>query len=405
MEKRLTQEGVRLIALESLQWCAVNAVYFLGLIGAATYDLGGDAFLVAGITLVRNLTNSLGNVAAGPIIDDIGPRKCSLATLALYVAAALILGIVPTSVGSLLFAAIVIGLLGGFINTCTRAYPAYLVSDREQLQRLNGLMVFYSNITFGIGPLLGGVLVTRYATRSVFLLMAVLMALAFAVTWGCREQLLPEQSSRADEKTGFVSGLLEGARLTFKSYDLRLIFVSGFLGFFAFGAFDSLESLYYRDVLAVDVTWMGWLSSIVGLASAVGAYLLTRIPQERVNMRMLLASVMAVGVGSIVYVGTGMLAVAIVGQLINGFAWGFLEPVQAMLIQEEAPIEWMGRITGFIRFGLNSAGVIPLLLAPFFASAFGAQTVLLGASFTIAIVGACFYVAYSLRHPEKKASA
>ena len=53
---RLTPAEVRLILIESLQWCANNAVYFLGLIGAATYDLAGTAFLVAAITLVRNLT-------------------------------------------------------------------------------------------------------------------------------------------------------------------------------------------------------------------------------------------------------------------------------------------------------------------------------------------------------------
>ena len=77
----LTAGEKRLIALESLQWCAVNAVYFLGLIGAATYELGGNAFLVAAITLVRNLCNSLANAASGPVIDRIGPRKTALATL------------------------------------------------------------------------------------------------------------------------------------------------------------------------------------------------------------------------------------------------------------------------------------------------------------------------------------
>lgn len=56
---RLTPAEVRLILIESLQWCANNAVYFLGLIGAATYDLAGTAFLVAAITLVRNLMTSV----------------------------------------------------------------------------------------------------------------------------------------------------------------------------------------------------------------------------------------------------------------------------------------------------------------------------------------------------------
>ena len=55
MEHRLSRAEVDLIWIESLQWCANNAVYFLGLIGAATYDLAGGAFLVAAVTLVRNL--------------------------------------------------------------------------------------------------------------------------------------------------------------------------------------------------------------------------------------------------------------------------------------------------------------------------------------------------------------
>ena len=54
-KNKLSIAEKRLIGIESLQWCANNAVYFLGRIGAATYDLAGTAFLVAAITLVRNL--------------------------------------------------------------------------------------------------------------------------------------------------------------------------------------------------------------------------------------------------------------------------------------------------------------------------------------------------------------
>lgn len=101
--------------------------------------------------------------------------------------------------------------------------------------------------------------------------------------------------------------MAEGARLTFRDHDLRLIFISGFLGFFAFGAFDSLESLFYRDVLNVDIVWLGWLSSVVGLTSSVGAFILTKLSARHVNLRLLLGALMAVGIGSMVYVGTDML--------------------------------------------------------------------------------------------------
>ena len=191
--------------------------------------------------------------------------------------------------------------------------------------------------------------------------------------------------------------MAEGARLTFCDHDLRLIFISGFLGFFAFGAFDSLESLFYRDVLNVDIVWLGWLSSVVGLTSSVGAFILTKLSARHVNLRLLLGALMAVGIGSMVYVGTDMLGVAIIGQAINGLAWGFLEPLQMILIQERADIKYLGRITGFVRFGLMSAGVLPLLAAPFLAEALGVQKVLFGASTIIAQVGTLFFVTQGRR--------
>ena len=94
-----------------------------------------------------------------------------------------------------------------------------------------------------------------------------------------------------------------------------------------------------------------------------------------------------------VYVGTDMLGVAIIGQAINGLAWGFLEPLQMILIQERADIKYLGRITGFVRFG----GVVPLLAAPFLAEALGVQTVLFGASTIIALVGTLFFVTQGRR--------
>lgn len=387
---RLSSVERRLIWIESLQWCANNAVYFLGLIGAATYDFAGSAFLVAAITLVRNLATSVGNLTAGSVIDAIGPRKTTMGVCAFSALTSLIVGISPWSVPMLFFAAVTLGVSGGFINTCTHAYPGYLLPDLTGRQRLNGLMVFYSNIAFTLGPIFGGALVSVFSTQSVYLFMALMMVAAYVCAHGCYEVLSPQRDAGA--RVGVFSGMAEGARMTFGSHDLRLIFVSGFLGFFAFGAFDSLESLFYRDVLLVDIVWLGWLSSVVGFTSSIGAWLLTKLPDRMANLTLLLGSLLMVGIASMIYVGTDVLAIAIVGQAINGLAWGFLEPLQMILVQEKAPIEYLGRIMGFVRFGLMSAGVLPLLVAPLLAEMFGVQVVLFTASCVIASVGAVFFV-------------
>lgn len=388
-KNKLSIAEKRLIGIESLQWCANNAVYFLGLIGAATYDLAGTAFLVAAITLVRNLATSIGNVAAGSVIDSIGPRKTTVAVCAFSAVTSLSIGLGPITEASLIIAAAALGVSGGFINTCTHAYPGYLIATLTGRQRLNGLMVFYSNIAFTLGPIFGGALVSTFSTQSVYLFMAAAMAAASVLALGCHEVLRPEREE--DAKAGILSGMADGARMTLQNHDLRLIFISGFLGFFAFGAFDSLESLFYRDVLEVDVVWLGWLSSVVGFTSSIGAWLLTKLPDRMANLTLLLGSLFGVGVASMIYVGTDILAVAIVGQAINGLAWGFLEPLQMILVQEKAPIAYLGRIMGFVRFGLMSAGVLPLLAAPALAEAFGVQAVLFAASCIIALVGAVFF--------------
>lgn len=388
-KNKLSIAEKRLIGIESLQWCANNAVYFLGLIGAATYDLAGTAFLVAAITLVRNLATSIGNVAAGSVIDSIGPRKTTVAVCASSAVTSLLIGLGPITEASLMIAAAALGVSGGFINTCTHAYPGYLIATLTGRQRLNGLMVFCSNIAFTLGPIFGGALVSTFSTQSVYLFMAATMAAAGVLALGCHEVLQPEREE--DAKTGILSGMADGARMTLQNHDLRLIFISGFLGFFAFGAFDSLESLFYRDVLEVDVVWLGWLSSVVGFTSSIGAWLLTKLPDRMANLTLLLGSLFGVGLASMIYVGTDILAVAIVGQSINGLAWGFLEPLQMILVQEKAPIAYLGRIMGFVRFGLMSAGVLPLLAAPALAEAFGVQAVLFAASCIIALVGAVFF--------------
>ena len=210
---RLTPAEVRLILIESLQWCANNAVYFLGLIGAATYDLAGTAFLVAAITLVRNLMTSVGNMVSGSVIDRFGPRRTSFVTCVITAVLSLGVGLAPLSVPGLVFAACVLGLAGGFINTCTHAFPGYLESTTEGRTRVNGLMVFYSNIAYTAGPLLGGAIVSCFATQSVYLLMAGMMGVAAVLSLGCHECVAPAKGEKP--KGGILGGMAEARDLRF----------------------------------------------------------------------------------------------------------------------------------------------------------------------------------------------
>lgn len=195
---------------------------------------------------------------------------------------------------------------------------------------------------------------------------------------------------------GFLSDAAEGVRLVFGRPELRVLFFIGFLGFFAYGAFDSLESLFYRDVLRVGADWMGWLSAASGVGVVVGSLLVLRIPKQRLSTRLLAAILALVGVGSMIYTGTPIVAVAAVGQVICGIGFGALAPVRTTLTQQRCEPGNVGRVSSVMRMGMNSAGTLPLLVSPALAAAFGPQAVLFGASTLAALIG----LAFALRGDE-----
>ena len=170
-----------------------------------------------------------------------------------------------------------------------------------------------------------------------------------------------------------------------------------FLGFFAYGAFDSLESLFYRDVLHASAEWMGWLSMVGGVGATLGSLAVMRVGARRLNVRLMCALLLVTGVGSMLYVGTGDVRVVVAGQLVTGLGFGAMGPVRTTLVQRGCDVAHVGRVIAFMRVGLNSAGVLPLLIAPSLADAFGVQAVLFGASSFVAVVAALFVALASPR--------
>ena len=79
-----------------------------------------------------------------------------------------------------------------------------------------------------------------------------------------------------------------GFSVIFGSSVLTLLFWATLLSFMGYGAFDPLESLFYRDVLNVGAEWMGWLSALSGVGGLIGAALAGVMPPRLINVRALL---------------------------------------------------------------------------------------------------------------------
>ena len=386
---------------------AFQSTYFVGVIGCATYVLGLGALEVSALVFLLNVVLVAGNLASGPVIDSIGPRRTLIAALAATSALGAVAWLAPASYPELVLVAMALGLLFGISTTAIDAYPRYFSEDSGELARMNSLNQVATGASVVIGPALAGWITTWAPVQCVFSLLMLAPVPAVALAWATREELSAARSAAGDDTDaepqagglrGFLSNAAEGVRIVFGREDLRVLFLLGFLGFFAYGAFDSLESLFYRDALRVGADWMGWLSAVSGVGGVAGSLLVLMIPKQSLSTRLLALILTLVGVGSMIYTGTPLVAVAAVGQVVTGIGFGALAPVRTTLTQQRCEPGNVGRVSSIMRMGMNSAGTLPLLVSPALADAFGPQAVLFGASTLAALIG----LAFALRAQDGK---
>ena len=180
--------------------------------------------------------------------------------------------------------------------------------------------------------------------------------------------------------------LKEGLAFTYVRRPLRYYVLMGTAVWLGFGAFGALEPLFYRDVLEMGVETIGWVNTIFGLGLVAGAALLVRLPRKVVSARGLAIASALTGLGALMYVGTRDIRVVALGALVWGAIIGATDPLLRTLIQTDSPDEYVGRIAGVSQMHRQAGELVPLMIAPALAGAFGVQAVLIGGGLVLSAV-------------------
>lgn len=412
----LSAQAKRLVAMRFLIYTGFQTSYFIGVIGTLTYADDASVVATSLAVLFMNVFVILGSFAGGAALDAWGPcrhfRASSVGTLATG-AAILAFG---SATGIVLLGAALLGFVMGFAQPIATSYPAYLTDDPVELKDINSTITMFSNVSIIVGPTLGGFVAAASSSRAVFVLMMLFTLLALIAGWGFKPRAVhaaghagadsAKEGERASQSpnpsTSTRATFATSIKTVFTNSVLALLFCIIFLSNFGYGAFDPLESFFYRDVLRVGVEWMGWLSSASGVGAVLGAVVALRLPPRFVSLKTLLVALMSVGLGSLLYVGTPYVGVALIGQIALGIAWGVVNPLHNTIVQTTAPLEQLGRVNSVMGFGNMFAGVAPLAIAPWLAATFGVQQTLIGAGMVVTAVPAALLL-FGRRHFDRAA--
>ena len=401
-QSSLSVQAKRLVAMRFLIYTGFQTSYFIGVIGTLTYADDASVVATSLAVLFMNVFVILGSFAGGAALDAWGPRRHFRASIVGTLATGAAILAFGSATETVLAGAVLLGFVMGFAQPIATSYPAYLTDDPVELKDINSAIAMFSNVSIIVGPTLGGFVAAAASSRAVFLLMMLFTVQALVAGWDFRPQTShaaghtdadsAEEGERAgqspDPNTSSRATFATSIKTVFTNSVLALLFCIIFLSNFGYGAFDPLESFFYRDVLHVGVEWMGWLSSASGVGAVLGAVLALRLPPHLVNLKTLLVALMSVGLGSLLYVGTPYVGVALVGQIALGIAWGIVNPLHKTIVQTTAPLEQLGRVNSVMGFGNMFAGVAPLAIAPWLAATFGVQQTLVGAGMVVTAVPA-----------------
>lgn len=415
-QSSLSVQAKRLVAMRFLIYTGFQTSYFIGVIGTLTYADEASVIATSLAVLFMNVFVILGSFAGGAVLDAWGPcRHFLLSIISTLVTGAAIL-VFGSATGIVLLGAVLLGFVMGFAQPIATSYPAYLTDDSVELKDTNSAIAMFSNVSIIVGPTLGGFVAAAASSRAVFVLMMIFTVLALVAGWGFRPQAShvaghadadsAEEGERAGQSsnpnTSFRITFATSIKTVFTNSVLALLFCIIFLSNFGYGAFDPLESFFYRDVLHVGVEWMGWLSSASGVGAVLGAAAALRLPPHLVNLKTLLVALVSLGLGSLLYVGTPYVCVALVGQIVLGVAWGVVNPLHNTIVQTTAPLEQLGRVNSVMGFGNMFAGVAPLAIAPWLAATFGVQQTLIGAGMVVTAVPAALLL-FGRKHLDRAA--
>ncbi len=401
----LSARAKRLVAMRFLIYTGFQTSYFIGVIGTLTYADGASVVATSLAVMFMNVFVILGSFAGGAALDAWGPRRHFWLSIVGTLATGAAIIAFGDATETVLAGAVLLGFVMGFAQPIATSYPAYLTDDPVELKDINSTITMFSNVSIIVGPTLGGFAAAAASSRAVFVLMMLFTVLALIAGWGFKPRegrIAGRAGQSSSPNTPARATFATSIKTVFTNSVLALLFCIIFLSNFGYGAFDPLESFFYRDVLHVGVEWMGWLSSACGVGAVLGAVVALRMPPRFVSLKTLLVALMTVGLGSLLYVGTPYVGVALIGQIALGIAWGVVNPLHNTIVQTTAPLEQLGRVNSVMGFGNMFAGVAPLAIAPWLAATFGVQQTLIGAGMVVTAVPAALLL-FGRRHFDRAA--
>lgn len=392
-------EGVRSVRLPIFALLGANA---LSMIGNVLTFVAIPWFVLqtTGSAAKTGMTGGAATLAVvlaaffgGPIVDRLGYRQTSVVSdLASAVTVALI-PLLYATVGLAFWELLALVFLGGILDGPGMTARLSLLPDlasraRMPIERANSAFQAIERSSFLFGPPLSGVLIAALGTSNVLWVDAATFVVSAAVV----SLAVPAPEREIGAASGYFHDLLSGLRFIWEdSVILSITAVAVVLNALDSPVFSVVLPVYADENFGTAVS-LGAMIAGFGAGALAGAAVFGIIGHRMPRRGTLIVGWVLVGLPFWVLAAEPSLILSTAALVVTGIASGPLNPIIFTLVQERAPDELRGRVTGTLISLAMMAMPVGMLLAGFLIEAIGLRTVLVAVAASYLIVSLTMFL-------------
>ena len=363
-------------------WLYIVAIFVV------IYRESNDAALVGAFGAVRMLPYVLLSIPAGVIADRFERRLVLLTSDLFRGSIMIVLTILIIANGPLLLVAAlaILAACGStFFYPAMGAYLPSLVTDERQLGPANSAFASLSNLSFIVGPAIGGILIAAGGVTLAFVLNALTFVVIAVILWTLPPSAqVPAptpapappsvEAAKTDVGSSEAPAVAETPRLPVRP--LSGLGITQFLFGFLDGGIQVLTIVLAVSVLHAGEEANGYLNAAIGVGGLLGAIGSGALVLRRSLGAPLFLGALITGVGVALLGAVPVLVVALVAIAVAAAGSIVMDVVMTTLFQRLVPDEVRGRAFGLLMTLGTLSGAIGAFILPVLVQGVGATPIL-----------------------------
>jgi MFS family permease len=345
-------------------------------------DRTNSGLWVGAVLIVEFLPTIFVGLTLGPLLDRLDRRLLMIGADLLRAAVFCALPF-TSSVAGIVALALVAGLATGFFRPAVYAGVPNLVPE-DQLPEANALLQTVENVSWAIGPVLGGILTAAAGPHTAYWINAVSFLVSALLVARIPKRLLQSEIALT---RGHWRDLADGFSAVLRARPLLAVLVAWSIASLGIGAISLTEVFLAKNTLHAGDFGYGLLFGGIGTGLVIGSWSSSYVVERFGTTRAYLGSLLVMTIGFGAAAAAPNIWVAAACCLVGGVGDGAAIVCNALLVQRGAADRVRGRaltLVMSVTYALNGAGtviagVLMHVVGPRWVWGGGAATFALGA--------------------------